>query len=207
MTLATLIDFSDFGVLIESAFQQSETPQVSSSESELGASLQHFADAQAVVAKARQVAETGAHDYAFGLWYPSMKGLVYERRVVLDPPREGHAFRHSLSGWGIVHLHLYFTTGKTLQCRVVVNSEARAKAREARYPELGPVSDWNWRVVEAQAFRLTRKLASMGRTAPVAQLEAPAAAEAEVTAPANPVAADTPAQPARASPWGQGRRR
>lgn len=202
MTLATLIDFSDFGDLVESAFQ-SETPRVSSSESDLGAPLQHFADAQAMVAKARQLAETGAHNYAFGLWYPSMKGLVYERRVVLDPPREGHDFRHSLSGWGLVHLHLYFTTGKTLQCRVVVNSEARAQAREARYPELGPVSDWDWRVVETLAFRLTRKLASMGRTAPVIQ---PETAAAPMPQP-EPEPADPPAKPSRPSPWGQGRRR
>lgn len=191
MTLATLIDFSDFGALAESAFQ-SETPTVCSSESGLGEPLQYFADVDAMLAKARQCRETGVHNYAFGLWYPSMKGRVFERRVTLDPPREGKDFRHSFSGWGIVHLHLYFTTGEKLQCRVAVNSEARALAREPRYPELGPVSDWDWRVVETQAFRLTRKLASMGRTAPVIQ--------PDTTTP-------KPAAPARLSPWERGRGR
>ena len=166
MTLATLISLSDFGVLVDSAYQ-AETPRVASSESDLGEPLQHFASQAEILAKAAQCVEAGIHNYAFGLWYPSMKGPVLERQVVLDPPRDGKSFRYSLSGWGIIHLHLYVTSPDTLQCRVAVNSETRARQREARYPELGPVSDWDWRVVENYAFRLSRKLAAMGKTAPV----------------------------------------
>jgi hypothetical protein len=92
--------------------------------------------------------------------------------VELDPPRDGKTFRHSYAGWGIVHVHLYFTPPSTLQCRVVVNSEARAASRQHRYPELGPAADWDWRAIEAYAFRLTRALAAMGRTAPVVQDDA-----------------------------------
>lgn len=168
MTLATLISLSDFNALVESAFQP-ETPRVSSSESELGQGLEHFATATEVQAKAAQCVKAGVRNYAFGFWYPSMKGAVLDREVVLDPPREGHAFRHSMSGWGIIHLHLYVTPPHTLQCRVVVNSEARALARQDRYPELGPPSAWDWRVIESYAFRLSRKLAAMGQTAPVVQ--------------------------------------
>lgn len=172
MTLATLISLSDFGALVESAFQ-AEAPEVSSSESELGEPLQRFATPAEIQAKAAECARAGIHNYAFGLWYPSTKGIVLERQVPLDPPREGKSFRYSLSGWGIIHLHLYFTPPNTLQCRVVVNSETRARAREDRYPELGATSEWDWRVVETYAFRLSRRLASMGRTAPVVQPSAP----------------------------------
>lgn len=168
MTLATIIGFSDFGALVESAFQ-AETPLVWSSESKLGESLERFATPLEIQAKAASCVEAGVHNYAFGLWYASMKGRAIERQVALDPPRDGKTFRYSLSGWGIIHLHLYFTAVHPLQCRVVVNSEARARAREDRYPELGPTSEWDWRVVETYAFRLSRKLASMGRTAPVIQ--------------------------------------
>lgn len=168
MTLATVIDLAQFSDLVEGAFR-AETPIVSSSESELGEPLQRFASPADIVAKAAHCAETGVGDYAFGLWYPSTKGRVIERRVALDPPRQGKTFRYSLAGWGIIHLHLYFTLPNTLQCRVVVNSEARAKSRQDRYPELGTASEWDWRVVEAYAFRLTRSLASMGPTAPVEQ--------------------------------------
>lgn len=168
MTLATIISFSDFGILVESAFQ-AETPVVSSSESDLGEPLQHFANPAEIQAKAAACAQAGIHNYAFGLWYPSMKGPVHERKVLLDPPREGKTFRHSLAGWGIIHLHLYFTPHNGLQCRVLVNSKDRAMSRQERHPELGPVSDWDWGVVEAYAFRLSRRLASMGPTAPVAQ--------------------------------------
>ncbi|HEY0916767.1 MAG TPA: hypothetical protein VGE22_17970 [Solimonas sp.] len=168
MTLATIISHADFGELLASAFQP-ETPQVTSSESDLGAALQHFATPAEIHAKVAQCASAGMHDYSFGFWYPSMKGRPIERKVILDPPREGHAFRHSLTGWGLIHLHLYFTHPRKLQCRIAVNSQTRAKAREARYPELGAVTDWDWRVVDSYAFRLSRKLAAMGPTAPVVQ--------------------------------------
>jgi hypothetical protein len=172
VTLATLIRFSDFDELVESAFKP-EMPQVRSSESDLGAPLQHFATPAEVKAKAASCAGAGLHNYGFGFWYPSMKGLVLERKVILDPPREGHAFRHSLAGWGLIHLQLYFAQPGKLQCRVVVNSRTRALSRQDRHPELGPVADWDWRVVESYAFRLSRRLAAMGPTFPVGQAPAP----------------------------------
>ncbi|MGJ8669014.1 MAG: hypothetical protein ACSHXK_05955 [Oceanococcus sp.] len=166
MTLATIISLSDFDTLIEGAFQ-AETPQVSSSESDLGQALQRFATLDEIKAKAAQCYKAGTYNYAFGLWYPSMKGKTIERKVSFDPPRDGHTFRYSLSGWGIIHLHLYATRPKSLQCRIAVNSEGRARSRQERFPELGAASDWDWPVVEKYAFRLSRSLAAMGRTAPV----------------------------------------
>ncbi|MFT7127173.1 MAG: hypothetical protein ACI9HX_000850 [Pseudoalteromonas tetraodonis] len=168
MTLATVITATDFNTLVNSAFK-AETPMVTSSESELGQPLERFATAADVKAKAAQCIEEGVSNYGFGLWYPSMKGNCLERKVALDPPRDGQSFRYSLSGWGLIRLQLYVTPPNTLQCRVTVHSQARATQREHRYPEQGAVSDWDWRVVETYAFRLTRQLAAMGPTAPVVQ--------------------------------------
>jgi hypothetical protein len=168
VTLATILSISDFGVLVKEAFRP-ESPVVSSSESDLGEPLQRFATPAEIQAKAVDCINGRLHNYAFGFWYPSMKGRVLERRIALDPPREGKTFRHSLAGWGIIHLHLYFTPPNTLQCRVAVNSQGRAASRQDRHPELGSASEWDWTVVETLAFRLSRRLASMGRTAPVVQ--------------------------------------
>ncbi len=168
MTLATIISLSDFGALVESAFQ-AETPVVTDSESDLGEALQRYPDPVAIRHRAAACVAEGVLHHSFALWYPTMKGLVLERQIALDPPRDGKSFRHSLSGWGVIHVRLYVTPPRTLQCRVVVNSEARARAREERYPELGATADWDWRVVETYAFRLSRRLAAMGRTAPVIQ--------------------------------------
>ena len=170
MTLATIITVSDFGVLAAGAYQ-AESPVVTACESELEESLQHFTSAAEIQAKAVLCADTGIRNYAFGFWYPSMKGQVLERKLRFDPPRNGKSFRYSLSGWGIIRLHIYCTPPNTFQCRVAVNSESRARSRERRYPELGAASDWDWRAVETYAFRLSRRLASMGRTAPVVQVE------------------------------------
>ncbi|WP_461481616.1 hypothetical protein [Porticoccus sp.] len=185
MTLATIISTSALADLIEGAFQP-EVPVVSSSESDLGEPLQHFASPEEILAKAAECAKAGVHNYAFGFWYPSMKGRVVERQVTLDPPRDGKTFRYSLGGWGIIHLHLYFTPPNTLQCRVVVNSEARAISRQERYPELGAASEWDWRVVESYAFRLSRRLAAMGPTAPVLQHSTPVANKSAPAAPRSP---------------------
>lgn len=166
MTIATLISRSNLDILLEGAFQ-AEVPQVASSESDFGQPLQYYTTPEEILAKVADCAKSGVRNYAFGLWYPSMKGRVIERKIELDPPRDGESFRYSLSGWGIIHLHLYFTPPHTLQCRVAVNSEARATSREDRYPDMGAVSEWDWRVVETYAFRLSRQLAAMGRIAPV----------------------------------------
>lgn len=170
MTLATFITPSDFTALVETALTP-DAPVIRSSESELGAPLERFEGASDILAKATACMETGRHQYAFGLWYPSMKGLVLERKIVFDPPRDGHTHRHSLGGWGLIHLHLYCTPSNRLQCRVAVNSMSRALAREARYPELGPVADWDWKAVERLAYKLTRRLSTMGPTGPVVQPE------------------------------------
>jgi hypothetical protein len=168
VTLATIISTSDFGALVEEAFYP-ECPLVMSSESDLGAPLQRFSTPEEIQAKVQMCIDAGVHNYASAFWFPSMKGRVLERRITLDPPREGKTFRHSVSGWGIIHLHLYFALPNTLQCRVAVNSRSRAASRQDRYPELGPSAEWDWTVVEAKAFRISRRLASMGRTVPVVQ--------------------------------------
>jgi hypothetical protein len=172
VTLATFISPASFDVLVDAAYE-GETPVVMAAESELGAPLEHFADAAAIKAKARQCIAAGTRNFAFALWYPAMKGAYLDRRVEFDPPRDGHAFRHSLGGWGLLQLHLYCAPPAVLQCRVSANSEARALARQDRYPELGPVSAWDWRVVENHAFRLSRRLAKMGKTGPVVQQATP----------------------------------
>lgn len=168
MTLATVISTSDFATLVKEAFHP-ERPLVSSSESELGEPLERFSTPEEIQAKVQRCIDAGVHNYAFAFWFPSMKGRVLERTITFDPPREGKTFRHSLGGWGLIHLHLYFAAPDTLQCRVAVNSRSRAASRQDRYPELGPSSEWDWTVVEAKAFRISRRLASMGRTVPVMQ--------------------------------------
>ncbi|NGY05208.1 hypothetical protein [Solimonas terrae] len=168
MTLATFITLSDFDELVDAAFRP-EAPRVASSESELGEALHHYADAAAIKVKAAQCVADGTHNYAFALHYPSTGRIVIERKVRFDPPRDGHTFRHSWSGWGLIHLHVYVSEDEVLQCRVAATSRAWAEKRQDRYPELGPVSDWNWPQIESIAFRLGRRLAAMGKTGPVVQ--------------------------------------
>lgn len=168
MTPATLIKLSDFDDLVDAAFVP-EAPHVASSESDLGEPLQHFADAAAIKRKAALCVAGATHNYAFALHYPSAGGTVIERRITLDPPRDGHRFRYSWSGWGLIHLHLYVPEPEVLQCRVAATSRAWAERRQDRYPELGAVTDWNWPQIESIAFRLGRRLAAMGKTGPVVQ--------------------------------------
>lgn len=168
MTLATFIKLSDFDELVDAAFLP-EAPNVASSESELSEPLQHFPDAAAIKAKAAQCVAESTHNYAFALHYPSLGSTVIERMITFEPPRDGHSFRYSCSGWGLIHLHLYVPEADVLQCRIAAASRSWAEKRQDRYPELGAVSNWNWPQIESIAFRLSRRLAAMGKTGPVVQ--------------------------------------
>jgi len=168
VTLATTLSLQDFSALADSAFKP-EAPIVRAAESDGDEPLAQYADTAAMVERVRRCISERRHNFAFALWYPAMKGLVVERRIEFDPPRDGITHRDTVSGWGLIHLHVYASVPGNLQCRISVNSEQRARNRQAKYPELGPVDDWDWRFVQRQAYNLTQRLSTMGFTGPVIQ--------------------------------------
>ena len=99
----------------------------------------------------------------YALHYPDVGGCVDDRRVKLDPAKcNGHTFRHSMNGWGLIHLQLKKRQG-AVECRVAVNTPGRAAAWSASHPELKDPALWKWPMVEKHARKLIRLLKSGAR--------------------------------------------
>jgi len=100
--------------------------------------------------------------------YPNdADGKFVRRLITLDSKRcKGATFRYTAEGWGLIQLYLespikrsgkqWMETSHTNH-----NSEKRAMAWESTYPDLGRVSDWNWKAVTSFSRRLNRYIQSL----------------------------------------------
>jgi hypothetical protein len=97
---------------------------------------------------------------AFQLWTPRWKGDIVFRKIELDPKYcNGHTFRYSTEGWGLIQL--YFggvKQGELHRSHVGHQSEKRAMALENGALNLGPVSKWDWNEVEKVGRALKRQI-------------------------------------------------
>lgn len=109
----------------------------------------------------------------FQLWTPRFKGDLVFRKVELDPKRcNGHRFRYSTDGWGLIQLNFGgVKNGELNRSHIGHQSQKRAIAWETNKLDLGQVSTWNWSEVENVARGLkyqihnkmtARKIESVG---------------------------------------------
>ncbi len=95
----------------------------------------------------------------FVVYYPDTRGFVEKRKINLDKEKcDGHSYRYSMSGWGLIQFQLNLQNAPHIACRFAVNTEKRANRWFATYPELKSPELWNWRAVEKHARRLIREL-------------------------------------------------
>jgi hypothetical protein len=89
---------------------------------------------------------------------PSASHQFSVRRISMQPELcDGHTFRYTVEGWGLIHLHL----GGTGPQGLVVshsnhNTEARARKWLESRPEFGPIEIWNWRETNMVSSALSR---------------------------------------------------
>jgi hypothetical protein len=86
------------------------------------------------------------------------RGQVKIEKVTLKPEKcGGHTFRYKASGWGLIQLYLGgVSSAGIVHSHTDHNSEKRAKAWEATYPEMGPASNWDWKAITLFSSRLNR---------------------------------------------------
>ncbi len=126
--------------------------------SDFGQGARMFSSAQELSIYAATRRNSRERNVHVAVHYPDMAGCVVSTRVALDPARcGGHTYRHRVDGWGLIQVYLQL--GSTLpESFVSANSEKRANAWAATYPELDLPSAWNWPAVARHLRRLRRAL-------------------------------------------------
>ena len=82
------------------------------------------------------------------------------KRITLKPGKaSGASFREVIEGWGLIQLQIGGVGPKGIvHSHTNHNSEARAKKWESTYPDLGPVADWDFRLVSSISGRINRHI-------------------------------------------------
>ena len=109
----------------------------------------------------------------FQLWTPRHKGKPLFRKIDLDPKHcNGHNFRYSTDGWGLIHLYFGGIKNNELsQSHIGHFNEIGALKNENSSVFNGKVNDWDWTEIQATSRKLkyqihnklaTRKIESFG---------------------------------------------
>ncbi len=109
----------------------------------------------------------------FQLWTPRHNGQLIFRKIDLDPKRcNGHTFRYSTDGWGLIQLYFGGLKNNELhQSHIGHFNEAGALKNEGVNKFNGSVSSWDWTEIQTTSRKLkyqihnklaTRKIGSFG---------------------------------------------
>ena len=104
--------------------------------------------------------------FHYSIYYPESAGFTIEERINLEPEKcNGHTYRFSQAGWGLIFLQCNFETYPLIECRIAVNSRKRAELWASTYPGLQSPEAWAWNIVDRYAGKLVRKLRKHGKQA------------------------------------------
>jgi hypothetical protein len=108
--------------------------------------------------------QRGADGLGLMLYSPSMKGELIVERFELKPGAiPGRSWRERISGWGLIQMELIGLRDARLRPSFTNhNTESRARAWEQTYPQLPPVTAWDFDEVTRISKRINRHIASIG---------------------------------------------
>lgn len=107
----------------------------------------------------------GKFALTFSLWSPRHKGKPIFRRIELNPKYcNGHTFRYSTDGLGMIHLYFGGIKNKYLALSNIVHiSERRARIYESPIFFKSKVDKWNWKEINKTSrkikYRIHKKMA------------------------------------------------
>jgi hypothetical protein len=147
-----------FTELVEFVFELG-APVVFHVYSAYGQPLYSFRTASELIANIESAFATGQKSFHFALHYPDTKGHVAERKITLDPKKcDGHTWRYTVEGWGLIQLHGDMRRASAIECRVAINTQKRAEAWANTYPDFRDPGLWDWGAVQRHAGRIIRKM-------------------------------------------------
>lgn len=129
--------------------------QLFDSYSDFGRTIETYKSV-AQITEAFNLERGRAYSIHLKLWSPRHKGRPILRRLEIDPAKcDGHTFRYSSNGWGLIQLYFYGVTKNGLSPSHIGHFEERgAFAREGIPDFMGCAGDWDW----SEIRRTSRKL-------------------------------------------------
>ena len=97
---------------------------------------------------------------SFQLWTPRHKGQPVFRKIELDPKRcNGHTFRYSTDGWGLIQLYFGGLKNNELnQSHIGHFTEKGALKCEDTNSFNGKVSNWDWTEIQLTSKKLKHQI-------------------------------------------------
>ena len=152
------LSISDLVKVVEAVFAVGD-PAVFEAYSAFDSDIESFATATDLVAYINRPRSNNKGTLGFAVHYPDTRGFVEKRKINLIKEKcEGHSYRYSMGGWGVIHLQINLQKAPNVTCRLAVNTEKRANTWFATYPEVKSPDLWDWKAVEMHARRLIREL-------------------------------------------------
>lgn len=149
--------YADKGDKIEILnFIFSETDlQVFDKDSAFGQEINQYKSTESIVSKF-DLEKGGQFAVTFQLWSPRFIGDINFRRVNLNPKYcNGHTFRYSTEGWGMIQLYFGGLNNNELnRSHIGHQSEKRALTWETNHKDMGLVNKWDWKEVEQTGRKL-----------------------------------------------------
>jgi hypothetical protein len=132
--------------------------------SDLDLPARTFVDATALLEDLQFESGSFGRLRTYSIYYPEAKGYTYEERRRLKPEIcDGHTYRFSQEGWGLIRMQCGFSIGDLISCRISVNRFTQVSRVASSYPELGDPERWDWNVLKIKANRLMHLLWKLGR--------------------------------------------
>lgn len=147
--------------------------QIFDSYSKHGQKICQYRNADEIAARF-DLESGGQSAVTFQMWGPHFGGGVSFRKINLNPQYcNGHTFRYSTDGWGMIQLYLGGCQNNILSYSHIGHfSEKGALGWEDIGTEKGRVNGWNWKEITATSRRLKYQIHKMavGKTGSVSIL-------------------------------------
>lgn len=167
MQTTRIITEQNIGEVLIAVYKEGE-PIAYQADSAFGEELKEFNSREELNQEIDKLLNTNAPFFQFAFYYPESIGFVEKQRVNLNPEKcNGHTFRFSIKGWGLIYLQFH-RKPQGIECRAAVNTEKRANGWKDTYPDMKEPSLWRWKTVEKNARRIIRvinKVAQQGTPA------------------------------------------
>jgi hypothetical protein len=148
------LDRSSLGELVVSVFE-SGNPEVYADDMESSDDPGAIISARVMNAYIDEALKAHKQLFGFSIWYPETRGYVEKKKVRLDPTKgKGHAFRHSVKGWGIILLRFDFEQFPLISGCISCSSPKKVESWSGSHRNLKDPNLWDWGAVERHCKRL-----------------------------------------------------